>query len=235
MTDPAFNQYFAHETDRVFDEKLVEEMYWSSIARNELLILNQGQNLETGSDGVTSSGGTFNSAGSTFETNGVGMSVTLVITSGSDAGSYSVKKVISETSLSIDGSFSNQPEATLDFEIRSLNLYGEPVVEPSYVAVSPQIPIHIKLDPEVEELEKYGYDRKREAIIWFAAKILRDRSISVKVGDRVNFTFVNEIGATVVEQFEIHEISPVDFARQSKNHYHVSAAADRTHKAKRTG
>ncbi len=230
MATPAL--LFVDDVDKATDEGMVEELYWSMIARNDLFILNDSATLETGSDGATSSGGVFSSAGSTFLTNGVGMSVTLEITSGDDAGTYDVLEVTSENDLVVDGSFSNQPETTLNFKIYSLNLYGEPVVEPTYTVVSPQIPIHIKIDPEAEELEKYGYDRTRDAIIWFSAKILRDAGLSPKVGDRVNFTFTNEAGSTVLEQFEIHEASPVDFARQSKSHYHVGCAADRTHKTK---
>jgi len=113
------------------------------------------------------------------------------------------------------------------------NIYGEPEGEPVYTTVDPPIPIHIKLDPEEEILEKYGYDRKREAMIWFCAKILRDRDIHPKDGDRVDFIFTNDAGQTVLEHLIINEISPVDFSRQSQNSYQVTAAANRTHKAKK--
>lgn len=112
------------------------------------------------------------------------------------------------------------------------NIYGEPVSEPVYTTVNPPIPIHIKLDPEVEELNKYGYDRIRDAILWFSSKILRDRSIQPKVGDRVDFVYLDEAGQTVVDHLEIHEISPFDFVRQGAVPYQVNAAADRTQKAK---
>ena len=112
------------------------------------------------------------------------------------------------------------------------NIYGEPESEPSYSTISPDIPIHIKLNPEEELLDKYGYDRVRDAIAWFSSKILRDRGLAPKDGDRIDFTFVNETGATVVEHFEILEISPWDFVRQAKVPYQITVAMDRTHKAK---
>lgn len=115
----------------------------------------------------------------------------------------------------------------------SKNLYCEPEGEPSYTTVDPPIPIHIKLDPEEEILDKYGYDRIRDAVIWFSSKILRDRSIQPKVGDRVDFVYLNEAGGTVVEHLEIHEISSWDFARQAKIPYQITVAADRTHKSKK--
>jgi len=117
-------------------------------------------------------------------------------------------------------------------QTKTKNIYGEPTEEPSYKTVSPSIPIHIKLNPEEEELNKYGYDRTRDAIAWFSKKILEDIGLSPKVGDRIDFTFQTELGATVVEHFEIHEISLEDFARQIGYAYQVTAAMDRTHKAK---
>ena len=93
------------------------------------------------------------------------------------------------------------------------------------------MPVQIKLDPEEEELSKYGYDKQREAIIWFCSKILRDRGLSPKVGDRIDFRFNNELGNEVVEHLIINEISPWDFQRQTTVPYQVTAAANRTHKA----
>lgn len=96
------------------------------------------------------------------------------------------------------------------------------------------IPIHIKLDPETEELDKYGYDRKRDALLYFSVPILEEVGLSPKVGDRVDFDFTH-LGISIVEQFELHEVSPVDFQRQTEYSYTVVAAVDRTQKALTTG
>ena len=118
------------------------------------------------------------------------------------------------------------------------NLYGEPSEDPEQGAMSPDydaghtFPMQIKLDPEEEELNKYGYDRTRDAIIWMSTKILRDLGISPKVGDRIDFTFITELGATVVEHLEITDASAWDFARQAGAPYQVTYSAVRTHKAK---
>lgn len=122
----------------------------------------------------------------------------------------------------------------LDQEVL-LNIYGEPEAEPVYVKVIPDIPIQIKLDPEAEELNKYGYDRTREAVIWFCRKILRDRNLSPKDGDRIDFQFKTETGLTVIEHLIINEISPWDFQRQGSQFYQIQAAANRTHKAPVSG
>jgi len=120
------------------------------------------------------------------------------------------------------------------------NIYGEPSgdpelgpIQPSYAASDPvELPMHIKLDPEEELLNKYGYDRVRDAVVWMSSKILRDLSLNPKVGDRIHFTYVDAAGSTILEQLEIHEASPFDFVRQAKVPYQVTYACDRTHKEK---
>lgn len=112
------------------------------------------------------------------------------------------------------------------------NIYGEPVdqatIDAAYTLVTPSIPIHIKLNPEQEYLEKYGYDRQRDAVLWFCQKILRDRGLaSPKNGDIVIFAFEDNSGETVAEYFEIQGSSPVDFQRQTFNSYQISADAIR--------
>lgn len=113
------------------------------------------------------------------------------------------------------------------------NIYGEPTGEPSYTTLSPPIPIHVKLDPGEEDLSRYGYDNTRHAIVSFSAKILRDRSLVPKVGDRIDFIYSNNNGQTVIEHLILTQCSQTDFQRQTRNPYHVTAAADRTEKAMR--
>ncbi len=113
------------------------------------------------------------------------------------------------------------------------NLYGEPSAEPDYDE-SVSIPVHVKLDPEEEWLIKFGYDRTRDAACFFSSKILETKSLSPKVGDRLNFSFVNETGSTVVEHFIIMEISPESFVRQKGYPFQVAAALKRVHKKKAT-
>ncbi len=116
------------------------------------------------------------------------------------------------------------------------NIYGEPAAladENAYTTLDPEIPIHIELDPEEEDLLKYGYDRQREAVFWFSSKIMRDRSISPKVGDRIDVAYKNPLGLTVLEQFIINEISFEDFQRQTLVPTMLGAAGNRTQKAKK--
>ena len=125
----------------------------------------------------------------------------------------------------------SHPFHVLD-QTKPLNIYGEPEEEPFYTTVDPPIPIHIKVDPEEEELARYGYDRTREAILWFSRKILTDRCLVPKVGDRVDFIYTVETGITVAEHLIINEISPMEFRAQTGYPFQISAAANRTHKAK---
>ena len=113
------------------------------------------------------------------------------------------------------------------------NILGEPTAEPSY-SETDAIPVHMKLDPEEEWLIKFGYDRTRDAACFFSSKILADASLSPKVGDRINFSFTNEAGGSVVEHFIIMEISPESFVRQKGYPFQVAAALKRTHKKKVT-
>jgi hypothetical protein len=120
------------------------------------------------------------------------------------------------------------------------NIYAEPsgnpetgAVHPTYTLFEPAFPFQVKLNPEEEELDRYGYDRKREALVSFSTKILRDLNLEPKVGDRFDFIFASTLGSQVREHFEILEISPVDFQRQTLIPTQVVAAADRTHKAKK--
>lgn len=109
------------------------------------------------------------------------------------------------------------------------DLYGDPVDEPRYTQIV-ELPIHIKLDPEQEELNRYGYDRTREVILWFSRKILHDLDIVPKVGDRVDFTYRSPTGSIINEHIIINELSPVDFQRQLIDYYSMSGAGNRTHK-----
>lgn len=122
------------------------------------------------------------------------------------------------------------PYYVLDQEV-ALNLYGEPEGEPSYRQITPDIPIQVKIDPEAEELNKYGYDRTRDALLSFSAKILRDSDLMPKVGDRLDYVFKDANGSEVIEHLELHEVSAADFSRQTLVSYQMTAAADRTHKA----
>ena len=87
-----------------------------------------------------------------------------------------------------------------------------------------------KLDPEEEELNRYGYDRTREVIILMSRKILYDNNLQPKVGDRIDFTYRNALGAVINEHLIINELSPVDFQRQLVDNYSFGAAGNRTHK-----
>ena len=114
------------------------------------------------------------------------------------------------------------------------NIYGEPAAEPVYTETA-AIPVHVKLDPEVELLEKFGYDRTRDAMFFLSTSILSTAGINPKVGDRINFTFTEPGGSGVVEHMEIMEISPESFVRQKGYPFQVAGALKRTHKAKKTG
>lgn len=109
------------------------------------------------------------------------------------------------------------------------DLYGDPAKEPVY-SQTYKLPMLIKLDPEEEELNKYGYDRTREFMIWFSRKICHDLGIVPKVGDRIDMTYRDPVGAIINEHIIINEISPVDFQRQLIDHYSILAAGNRTHK-----
>lgn len=114
-------------------------------------------------------------------------------------------------------------------QTQGTDLYGDPADEPVYSRTI-ELPIYVKLDPEEEELNKYGYDRTREFILWFSRKILHDLNIEPKVGDRVDFAYRSPTGDIINEHLIINEISPVDFQRQLIDHYSVTAAGNRTHK-----
>lgn len=113
-------------------------------------------------------------------------------------------------------------------QTKGTDLYGDPSGEPVYDQTF-EIPVQVKLDPEVEDLNKYGYDRTREAILWFSRKIMKDLSITPKVGDRLDYTYRTPTGEVVNEHLIINEISP-EFQRQSTQYYQLFAAANRTHK-----
>ena len=120
------------------------------------------------------------------------------------------------------------------------NIYGEPSGDPElapigpvYTLIEPSFPFHIKLDPEAEDLSRYGYDRTRDCLASFSTQILRSINLEPKVGDRFDFVFNSPTGNQVVEHFEIHEISPVDFMRNTLVPATLVAAADRTHKARK--
>lgn len=115
------------------------------------------------------------------------------------------------------------------------NIYGEPSGEPSYTRIRPLLPIHVKLDPEKAELDKYGYDRDREVLFFFCNKILRDRELKPKVGDRIDFLFTDVNGVTTVEHLIINQCSAEDFSRQQKVPYQMVAAGNRTHKQRIAG
>jgi hypothetical protein len=120
----------------------------------------------------------------------------------------------------------------LDQAGTTLNIYGEPTNAGPVYGAAVNFPFHIKLDPEQELLDKYGYSRTREAVCWFNTSILTDLSVTPKVGDRFDFAYTVR-GQSVLEHFEILEISPWDFQRQTKVPYQITAAANRTHKAKK--
>ena len=135
--------------------------------------------------------------------------------------------------------FRKHPYYIVDQSIAK-NIYGEPAgdpevaeVSPVYTVADPLFPFQIKLNPEEEELNKFGYDRTRDALVIFSFQLMRSISIAPKVGDRFDFVFTNESDLQVVEHFEILEISPVDFQRQTKVPTQIVAAADRTYKSKK--
>lgn len=109
------------------------------------------------------------------------------------------------------------------------DLYGDPAAEPVY-SQTIEIPILVKLDPEEEHLDRYGYSRTRDVIMWFSRKIVHDEGINPKVGDRVDFTYRAPNGDVINEHLIINEISPTDFQRQIIDYYMLSVAGDRTHK-----
>lgn len=150
------DQLFADPRDTLTDECMVEELYFSHLARHRLHVLNQGAN------------------------------------GGAD-------------------------------------LYGDPKQEPVYDKTF-ELPMLIKVDPEEEELNKYGYDRSREFMIWFSRKILHDLDLAPKVGDRIDMTYRTPTGDVVNEHIIINEISPADFQRQLIDYYSLLAAGNRTHK-----
>lgn len=110
-----------------------------------------------------------------------------------------------------------------------VDLYGDPATEPVYSNIV-EMPMFIKLDPEETILNKYGMDRRREALIWFSRKICHKLEVTPTIGDRVDFTYRTPSGAVINEHLIINEISPWDFQRQLIDHYSFVSAADRTHK-----
>ncbi len=118
----------------------------------------------------------------------------------------------------------------------NLNIYGEPATladeDAAYTTLTPPIPIFVQLSPHDEDLNRYGYDRKREAIAWFSTKILRDRGIQPKVGDRIDCIYKDALNNQVLEHFIINELTPMEFLRQSLTPYQYNAALDKTQKAK---
>lgn len=128
--------------------------------------------------------------------------------------------------------FQRHPYYVLD-RTATLNIYGEPENEPIYTSVSHLFPFHIKLKPEEQELTRYGFDRTRDALIHFSSKIQRDRGVLPKIGDRFDFVWLNPLGQTVVDHFEILELSSHDFVRQVKVPYQLFGAASRTQKARK--
>lgn len=112
------------------------------------------------------------------------------------------------------------------------NIYGEPATEAdidgAYTTLDPEIPIHIKLDPDEEYLEKYGYHRKRDMIAWFSSKILRDRGLNPKVGDRIDFRYTDSSGGATLEHFIITETSTTDFLRHNRVPYQLNVGCMRT-------
>lgn len=109
-----------------------------------------------------------------------------------------------------------------------LNIYGEPTGDPQYTLVTPAFPIQIKLAPEEELLTRFGYDRKRDAILWFATPILIAVGVKPKVGDRVHFVYYDSQGSTVVEDLILDTVHDWDFSRQTAIPYQVTATAERT-------
>ena len=107
------------------------------------------------------------------------------------------------------------------------DLYGDPASEPVYDS-SVQMPMLIKLDPEEQVLDKYGFDRKREAVIWMSRKICHDLGLVPKIGDRIDFTYRTAVGGIVNEHLILNEFSAKDFQRQLVDHYQYVGAADRT-------
>ena len=154
--DKCIEQLFSDPRDVLTDEQMIEEMYFSHIARHRYHILDQSAN------------------------------------SGTD-------------------------------------LYGDPTKEPIY-STTITIPIYIKFDPEEEELDKYGYDRTREFMLWLSRRTARSNNLAPKVGDRIDVTYRTALGDVVNEHVIINEMSPADFQRQLIDHYSYAGAGNRTHK-----
>lgn len=123
---------------------------------------------------------------------------------------------------------SRHPLHILNQSQEGTDLYGDPKNEPIYDKTV-EMPMLVKLDPEETYLDKYGLDRKREAVIWFSRKICKDLNVLPKIGDRIDFTYRTPSGSVVNEHLILTQISPWDFQRQLVDHYNFIAGAERTH------
>ncbi len=213
----AFEQIFADDLDHIVAKDMIEELYWNRIRRHTFYAVSQTDtplNIYGEPDEIP--------------VDPVEIGATQYATE--------VQLLAADPA---DGTRAYAQDTT-NFFVRSANEWISDIGEPIYhkfTAPDPypdDIPIHIKLEPEVELLDRYGYDRVRDALVYFCIPILDKVKLTPKVGDRLDFNFTST-GVSTIEHLEIHEISSVDFQRQTGVPYTLVAAADRTHKKRITG
>lgn len=136
----------------------------------------------SGTDGATSSPATrqFTSSGSDFSSEGVQAGDILVIETPAcndgDNGRYQVSSIVSSTILEISEDW---PEGNLSSLVFNVHFLKQRYTEWDY-----KVPVMVKLQPTQKELDRWGIQERRDAMIVLSIRVCEDIELTPKIGDR---------------------------------------------------
>lgn len=103
------------------------------------------------------------------------------------------------------------------------NIYGDPISNDfTYNALSSYIPLHVRLNPPVDDLTKYGIDTPRDALFVMSKALADDYSFTPKIGDRFNYYSEN-----VLQQFEVLSLHRIDINGNMSTGLHYVGTANK--------
>lgn len=204
-------QQFSGEVDFELIRRIDREAHWHLFTPRPWWVLDQltpgDRNIYgepklltrcTGVDGATSLPAirTLTSAGTDFVALGIRTLDNLIITSGADAGSYSLVQVHQHV-LTVDrdwpvGSLTGQA-----FAVRGITH--------KYIPFGTPVPFYVKIDPPKDILSKYGMDTPRDALFVMSIPLVEDLGLNPKIGDRFDVWSERK-----VQQYEVLTITKED-------------------------
>lgn len=187
-----------------------------------------------GDDGVTSVAATrqFTSAGSDFVTAGVKANDILEIlnapcddseSTDEDNGRYQILTVDSTTQLTITQDWPKGELNELDFKVH--------ILFERYTELAQPVPLLVKLNPTQKELDKWGIDEKRDAVLVFSIGLLEEIGLTPKIGDRFIYDYGQPDGGAAsprVIHYEIKNLFEADDHADSGWPLHYIGFATRT-------